>query len=582
MKPIRCVVVQLGRGSDLLESLLALRAAQQLYPLLELTLVCREEFAELPQQAEWLKEVVALPTQDWVSSVTQGTSSVQEAMGPAARAISPLIGNKTNDESWDLLVNWSYSEASSYLAALLPAKLKLGYSRRSQSLDFSSGDAWSQYIHGAVQGALNPGLHLTDMLTTQLLTALQIQQGDPADVGNQSATGRNFFSRSVAGDPILDPSRVWIGIQADSFYKAPEWASLIKNTLERHPEVHVAILGDEKRKALAREIVQTCTHEGLDPRRMVNLAGETDAELWIDVVSQCRWMIACSPLPAQLASLLGTRVLQLSHRKNPSSIQAAYGNQHLLLSTTDDSVPLAPEAVYAAWSFGHYERIHHKGWNFERHLEQLGFTSLMEWTELRRSRIRPGEEGGGVVYDSVFSRPMETHEWLALVHAQIARQWYCGWTAQVGSELNRQTIGPRLLQDLRALSDSSEVLLRVLSEAVRTSEQFQAKGSGLKSEKLMSVSDRQELEKLGRKLLELQKLIERLAAADTHLSLFSAMLTVMLHNLQGEQIAEISKETLLSFKQLEQGAELLRMWIKHTLKMARPAAVAPLSLVPIP
>jgi len=150
----------------------------------------------------------------------------------------------------------------------------------------------------------------------------------------------------------------------------------------------------------------------------------------------------------------------------------------------------------------------------------------------------------------------------------------------VGSELDRKNIRPQLLQDLRVLNESSGVLARVCSEALRTAEQFQSKSEGLKSDKLMSVSDRQELETMGRKLLELQKLIERLAAADQNLGLFSTMLTVMLHNLEGDQIADISKETMLSFKQLEQGALLMRSWIQHTLKMARPAAVAPLSLVP--
>jgi hypothetical protein len=177
---------------------------------------------------------------------------------------------------------------------------------------------------------------------------------------------------------------------------------------------------------------------------------------------------------------------------------------------------------------------------------------------------------------------MLTSDWLSLVHAQIARQWYCGWTAPVGSELSRASLNPNLLQDLRALEDSSGVLARVLSEAVKTAEQFHAKSSGLKSEKLMSVSDRETLETQGRKLLELQKLVERLAAADSNLALFSAMLTVLLHNLEGEQISEISKETVHTFKQLEQGVLLMRSWIKHTLQMARPAVVAPLSLIPTP
>jgi len=584
--PIRCAVIQLGRGSDVLESMLALRAAQQLYPSMEITLVCNEAHASLAEQADWIHQVVAAPIKSWMDEHKSGEVTHRQLMGPAARWLSPLISNGDNgtvsNDNWDILINWSYSESSSYLTALLPAKLKLGYSRRS-SLEFASGDAWSQFIHGAVQESLDPGIHLTDMLTTQLLTALQVRFGEPIDAGNQSVTGRDFFSRIVTqGDPILDPSRIWIGLQIDSFFKTAEWSKLIKLTLERHPEAQIVLLGDEGRREMGREIIKSCNHQGLDPRRIISLVGETDAELWIDVVSQCKWSICASSRPAQLASLLGTRVLQLSHRKDPSTVQSAYGNQHLLLSTTDEKVQLVPEAVYAAWSFGQYEKNHQQNWDFAQHLDRLGFAALNEWIDLKRSRIRPSEEGGGVSYEREIKRPMTSQEWSALVHAQIARLWYCGWTPPVGSELDRSRIRPDLVQEMRALDDSSGVLVRVLGEAVRTAEQFYSKSSGLKSEKLMSLEDRQELEAQGRRLLELQKLVERLARADQHLVLFSTMLTVMLHNLEGDQISEISKETMISFKQLEQGAQLLRSWVTHTLKLARPAVVEPLSFQPIP
>jgi len=41
-KPIRCLVVQFARLGDTLQSLMALRAAKQLYPNLEIHFVARE------------------------------------------------------------------------------------------------------------------------------------------------------------------------------------------------------------------------------------------------------------------------------------------------------------------------------------------------------------------------------------------------------------------------------------------------------------------------------------------------------------------------------------------------------------
>ena len=44
--PIRCLVIQLARLGDTVQSLMALRAAKQLYPQLEITLLTRETFSD--------------------------------------------------------------------------------------------------------------------------------------------------------------------------------------------------------------------------------------------------------------------------------------------------------------------------------------------------------------------------------------------------------------------------------------------------------------------------------------------------------------------------------------------------------
>ncbi|NDD93460.1 hypothetical protein EBZ37_15440, partial [bacterium] len=270
---------------------------------------------------------------------------------------------------------------------------------------------------------------------------------------------------------------------------------------------------------------------------------------------------------------LGTRVLEMCRDHSPDYTRAAYGNGHLLLSPTDISVPVVPEATYAAWSYLHFEWSHRRTRSFEQHLDKLGFSRLTDWIDLRVSRIRPSEDGGGVNYESEFKRPLASKDWLALVNGQIARLWHCGWTAKDGAEINRASIRPILLQDLRSLDESSSVLLRVSQEAVRSAQQLNKKAIQLKSSKIMSIEDRQELETMGRRILELQKLVDRLAAADAHLAGFSNLLQVMMHNLEGDHIAEVSRETAIAWQQVERGTELLRRWVKHTLGLARPVAL---------
>ncbi|HAR41109.1 MAG TPA: hypothetical protein DCS07_00495, partial [Bdellovibrionales bacterium] len=145
-KPIRCIVIQLARLGDTLQSLMALKAAKELYPELEICFVAREGFAAAAQRVSWLDKVITLPSDALLDPVLSGDSSRHQAMKELARWSANIISRP-----WDIAVNWSYSEASSYLTALIAAKVKLGYSRR-KDLSLSAMDGWSHYLQSIVQG----------------------------------------------------------------------------------------------------------------------------------------------------------------------------------------------------------------------------------------------------------------------------------------------------------------------------------------------------------------------------------------------------------------------------------------------
>src|SRR4051812_8204494 len=138
-KPIRCLVIQLARIGDTLQSLMALRAAKQLYPELEIHFIAREKFAVAAKRVPWIQNVITLPTDKLLSPMLSGEKNETEALADLARWLSPLVG-----QPWDFVVNWSYSDASSYLTALLPGRVKLGFTRRLDT-SFTCADGWSHY-----------------------------------------------------------------------------------------------------------------------------------------------------------------------------------------------------------------------------------------------------------------------------------------------------------------------------------------------------------------------------------------------------------------------------------------------------
>jgi ADP-heptose:LPS heptosyltransferase len=597
-KPIRCLVIQMTRLGDTLQSLMALRAAQQLYPKLELHFVAREKFAAAARRVPWIKDVIAFPTEEIIGPVIAGKKKNSEALRDLARWVSPLV-----QEPWDIVVNWSYSEASSYLAGLLPARVKLGYTRR-KDRTFSAADGWSHYIQGIIQGGIEQNIHLTDILTTQLLTALQIHIGDPENEGNSPVTSKSFFSLSseVSGWSWRDLSKKWVGFQlgagAEAKSWSPEkWAHFAAQILRKHADHGIVLLGgkadlDRSRRFMAELRQMDSGGESL-VKNVVSLVGETSFDLWANIVGRCQWVVAGDTAVVHLASVLGTRVLNLSIGPVRWAETGPYGNGHYIVRSSrpcpacvdtpgikDKTAPhscgadLRAEAVYGAWSFAASHWNHRKSTTIEAHFAQLGLSEAIPSVQVYKSRIRHTNDGGGVTYEPLISRKLEIPEWTSTVVGHIARAWYCGWVPPVGQGIPRERISPALVQRLRQVEESCDVMLKIFDEAGKTAATLKQRSSSLKSDKIMRLGDRDELVALGKRLQELDQLIERLAGAEPTLVTFSQMSKVLMHNMSGTRLSELGKESSSVYKQLNEGVSILRDWTKHTLKLARPVALS--------
>jgi len=583
----------MARLGDTLQSLMALRAAKQLYPQLEIHFLAREKFAAAARRVPWIKSVITLPSEQLLGPVLNGKKSEVQAVADIARWIGPLV-----KDPWDFVVNWSYSEASSYLTGLLPARVKLGYTRR-RDTTFSGADGWSHYIQGIVQGAIGQNIHLTDILTTQLLTALQIHVGDPANEGNSPVTSKGFFSLQLGEDELNalghDLNRKWIGVQLGAAQDAKtwptdRWTKFLNYVLDRNPDQGIVLLGGPEDEGRAKMILSHFEKLGHSrASSIVSLVGKSSFDLWASVVSRCQWVIAGDTAVIHLASVLGTRVLNLSIGPVRWSETGPYGNGHYVISSSlpcqgcADRDPLGthtcradvtPEALYATWSYAANEWAHRRQISIDSHFSRLGWSNHLTAIGIYRARIRGTQDGGGVVYEPLLQRPLRLDDWSSMVIGHIARSWYCGWTPGIGQELKREAIAPNLIKQLRELDEASDVLQKICTEAKATALNINRRGSNLKSDKVMNLRDRNDLRELGKKLMELDALVERMGKAHDGLRAFAQMSKVLMHHLRGQQLAELGKETADSYRHLSDGIVILRDWIKYTLSLAKPVVVS--------
>ena len=569
---IKCLVIQLTRLGDSIQSLMALRAAQQLYPNLEITFVAHEKFAKASQCTPWIKRTYVMPTEALLNPILQSKKSILESVPDFAAWLEPLT-----ETPWDMVINWSYSTPSSFLTALIPAKIKLGYTRKNDKTPHTL-DGWSHYIQSIVQSDIHQGIHLTDIFTTQLLTSLQIHYGEPKDPGDATVTSKSFFTlgeKQIIHKDWNKPGIRWIAIQLGA--STPEkqfdiegWAKLCAMIIRRHDEYRFILLGNQNEISLQREfedhILKEISVHTMN-ERIISKVGQSTFEYWAQIIADSQWVFTADTSAVHLASVLGTRVFNLSCGNVRFSETGPYGNGHYIVKSQN------VEAIYAAWTYAATEWRHQRSISIESHFEKLEIKSKLNEIEIFRSKIRSADQGGGVYYERITKKAMNLETWTSIVLSHIAREWYCGWTPPVGQELERETLSPELIQVMRKLQEGIVVLEQICTEAIRSADQLHLKTKNLKSEKLMKLEDRSNIQELGAKLSELESLIHRVGNAQDPLLAFSRMIKVILHCLSGEKISELSEETAHAYRFLKIGILSMRNWIEHTLKIAKPVAV---------
>ncbi len=591
--PIRCLIVQLARLGDTLQSLMALRAAKQLYPHLEIHFLCRDRFSCAAKRIPWIHSVITFPTAELLGPIIHGEKNKTQTLGDLARWIAPLV-----KDPWDMVINWTFSESSSYLTALVPARVKLGYTRRRDST-FAGADGWSHFIQAIVQNKIYQNIHLTDILTTQFLTALQIHKGDPIGDGNSTVTSKGFFSLQLTEDEVRSSntdssSRKWISIQLCavknlSIWSVKSWVQLIQFILQRHPDHGIYLLGTEAELPSSQLILEEMkNHPAIT--HLVNLVGKTSFDLWASTISRSQWLIAGDSAAIHLASVLGVRVLNIAIGSIRYFETGPYGNGHYvvtsarncegcLVETSDPHVQhtcssdIPAEAIYATWAYANNEWAHRRQISIETHFSRLGWSHSLSAIRAYRTRIRNPSDGGGVLYEPILKRPLRIEEWTGMVMGHLARGWYCGWLPPVGQELTRESMSPSLIQKLREMSDSTQVLSKICLQASQTADSLRQKSLALKSDKIMGVRDREEIQELGKSLLDLETLLERITKTHPALMGFSQMSKVLMHHLQGAHLSDLGKETAECYRQINEGVLIFRQWIFATLALIKPMAV---------
>ncbi len=569
-KPIRALMVQLSPLADQLQLLMAIRAAKQLYPELELHLVVEASAEEAVRSLDWVKKVHVFSKRETLAMLKSDADDMNSKLSSLATWIEPIL-----DVNYDLLVNWTFNDSSSFLSAIIPSPVKLGYSRKTD-LSISIQDGWSHYIKSVVQSEILQDIHLTDLLTTQLLTALQVHFGDSVDPGAQTVTSKSFFKLSRrdhwAPDTWGHPSRRWMSIEApedqspESIDRIARFAALV---LRRHDDQNIIVIGNSVtdpvryEKQFLKQLKIHHPHLRGDRSRVIFKLGAISFSLWAEILSDCNWIIADSGPSIALASCVGTRALLRADRADDCLETGPYGNSHYIVETRKG------ELMYAAWTYASTEWQHRRELSIDQHLARLQFDASSD-LRILRSRIRNSEEGGGVVFDPLHRYEESVPRWSGKVWSYLARDWFCGWVPEIEWEMNRASLSPNLVREIRGLEEPTQVLQKLFEQGDRLARELTSATKNLRSDSIMTSHQKSEVLRIGGELNEIEKLIGRTCAVNSTLGGFFRMHQAILHNLKGTRLHELAQETSEAYQFLQIGSEHLSGWIHATLELSKP------------
>ncbi|NDF15036.1 hypothetical protein EB061_06900 [bacterium] len=561
-KKLSLLIVQMGGVEEVFRSLMALKAIKHLYPEVAIHVLSRSGVSDPFKRVEWIESVIETPR----------FKAGEDPVVKVALWIDQVIG-----QNYEILVNWTPSTArqsrmSAIASTLIPAIVKLGdfvasdMTKNSHQLTVQSHDAWSMYRRAWAEGPVEQDIHFTDIITTQLLTALQIHAGDPSPEASMlSVTSRYFFKNVQTTVPkawIERPRGMkWIAVHGPSLpERASEWIQMV---LRRHPDYGMVLLGGGG---------------SLQPEsnaRVVDLGSDIHFDAMISVMTQCGWLLAGPHPIVDLASLLNLRVLYAPLPANLEfsmkwSESGPYGNGHIVVVPGEE---WKPEVAYASWSYFQSEWFHKNSITLHGHFENLGLLGELEANQVYKSRIRAVEEGGGVSFELAAGPARDFELWMYRVRGQIARAWFCGWLPSVEREVEKMNLTPSLIKRIRALDDSLEVIGKISQEARDTAQRLEAVAKQTKAGYLMSIEERAEIEEAGKRLLEIEGLMSRVAQVEPELDCMLVWYRQMIHNLRSENIHGMAKETAAAFDLVIEGLDLIAAYTGKTLHLAKPKAV---------
>ncbi len=338
---MRIAVIQLARLGDILQTLPTLAGLKARHPGCIIDLVVREKFIDAAMLSPHADRVIALPTKAIMEPLIRDGGKKED---PQRKALSlahlitwvadQFLENTHKLGPYDMVINLTFSEASSYLCQLIPGMDRRGL-KRAQDGAYAVDDPWSAYLYAQVLRKNMNIIHLNDLFAR--IAGVAVLPVEPATRGYDSSY--NFGKLAIG---------LQLGASQSSKTLNPKaWGVLAEEILKALPEAQLVLFGSREDKKKAQALMATLSKD--NKARCTSLVGRLRYSDIVPWVKRCHYMITPDTAMVHLAPLCGVKTINVSVGGVNPFETGPYGEGHYVLRPTDGGfdagIPALAESV---------------------------------------------------------------------------------------------------------------------------------------------------------------------------------------------------------------------------------------------
>jgi ADP-heptose:LPS heptosyltransferase len=528
---MRILVIQLARLGDILQTLPTIAGLKKRYQGCEIDIVVRETFAEATLLSPHVDRIIAMPTRAIFEPIIEDMANASNDKKAISLAhiitwIADQFLEKTHKSGpYDLTLNFTFSESSSYLAQIIPSKEIRGL-KRAKDGAYAVTDPWGTYIYSQVLRKNLNMLHLNDLFARMANVVAAPVDPEPKGFDSSYDLGKNAIGLQIGAS------------QSNKTLNVKTWGAIAKSILENKPDAHLVIFGGRSDKEQCSQLLAQLP-EALQ-ERCTSLVGRLKYHHNVAWVKRCHYMITPDTAMVHLAPMCGVKTINISVGDVNPMETGPYGDGHWVLRPTDgEYADIIDKLVAAVLGIINTEN---PGSDIPAFRTKL--VTCSDGT--KRSQL-----------DAVNFALNEINELMRVSYYLLAEFRNSGRLEDLPVPSIGTSDQPRALEDLK-----------ITIQALDTIRKLAEFGQTFCLRILQNPKDNQLLKELGAKITEIEGLYRDMHAAVPYVRSLLDLWEVSKENVIGDTIEDLASLTEGTFRELIQNIDMIHQLIQLALDNA--------------